>query len=137
MINKSKNNSNSNKLQASQQVNRIGKYLFKHIDGAYNYKTSSNMFDVYFFILFQLKEENRLPGITNYDMQEMHIDLNITTYQNKIRINLIEISPDEKTIGYDLFYPDELADLPSAYTKIVKRIHSKLSKYYKDYDFIY
>lgn len=137
ITNKSKYITNSNNLQASQQVNRIGKYLFKHIDGAYKYKISSNMFDVYFFVLYQLKEENRLEGITNNDMQEMHIDLNITTYQNKVRINLIEVSPQEVTIGYDLFYPDELVDLSKAYTKILKTIHSKLSKYYEDYEFLY
>lgn len=81
-------------LQAGQQVNRIGKYLYKHIDGAYNMVKSPNMVDIYFIVLYQLKEDLRTED--DHDMHEMSINLNVTTYSNKVRINIIEVSPKEK-----------------------------------------
>ena len=53
---------NQQVLPASKQVKRIGQYLYKHIDGAYDFKSSSNNYDVYFLLLYELKKELREPG---------------------------------------------------------------------------
>lgn len=124
-------------MQASQKVNTIGRYLYKHIESAYDFKKSANMFDIYFTVYYQLSEENRYEGITDDNFHEMNINMNITTYQNKIRINIIEISPKEITIGYDLYTPEKLENLPEAYNLIWNRFIKRMNKYYKDYDFIF
>lgn len=117
-------------MPASQQVNRIGKYLYKHLDGAYNYKKSGNMYDVYCTLLYQLKPE--FGGEVN-DVKEMTIDINVTTYQNKLRINTIEMTPKERTLGFDLMKPEELIDLQKAMEIIIRKVGNRIRKAYKDY----
>lgn len=117
-------------MPASQQVNRVGKYLYKHLDGGYDYKKSGNMFDVYCTLLYQLKPE--LGGDVN-DVKEMTIDINITTYQNKLRINTIEMTPKERTLGFDLMKPEELIDLQKAMEIIIWKVGNRIRKAYKDY----
>lgn len=123
-------------LPASKQVKRIGQYLYKHIDGAYDFKSSSNNYDVYFLLLYELKKELREPG-KDYPVQEMKIDINVTTYQNKVRINIIEITPKERTIGFDLYTPEKVQDLQRAYPVIMEKIYKRIYKAYGDYYFLY
>lgn len=123
-------------LPASKQVKRIGQYLYKHIDGAYDFKSSSNNYDVYFLLLYELKKELREPG-KNYPVQEMRININVTTYQNKVRINIIELTPKERTIGFDLYTPEKVQDLQKAYPVIMEKIYKRIYKAYEDYYFLY
>ncbi len=117
-------------IPASQQVNRVGKYLYKHLDGAYDYKKSGNMFDVYVTLLYQLKPE--CGGKVN-DVHEMTININIATYQNKLRINTVEMTPEERTLGFDLMKLEELIDLQQAYEIIIWKVGNRIRKAYKDY----
>lgn len=118
------------KILASLQVNRVGKYLYKHLDGAYKYERSSNMYDVYVTLLYQLKPE--CGGAVN-DVQEMTIKINITTYQNKIRINTTEMTPIERTLGFDLMKPEDMMDLQKAKEIIIWIVGNRIRKAYKDY----
>lgn len=123
------------KLQGGQLVNTLGNYLYRHIDSAYNKEKSSNMIDIYFTVIYQLKEENRTP--TDKDMHEMNLNINLTTYADKIRMNIIELSPEEVTIGFNTFSIDKLQDMNSAYTLIMNTVKKRLSKKYQDYDFLF
>ena len=67
----------------------------------------------------------------------MNIDINITTYQNKVRVDIIEMTSAERTLGYNLYPPEKLNDLPSAMKLIWRNIVNKVSKAYADYDFIF
>ena len=127
---------NQQVLPASKQVKRIGQYLYKHIDGAYDFKSSSNNYDVYFLLLYELKKELREPG-KEYPVQEMKININVTTYQNKVRINIIEITPKERTIGFDLYTPEKVQDLQKAYPVIMEKIYKRIYRAYEDYYFLY
>lgn len=131
--------SNTQVLSANQQVNRIGKYLFKHIDGAFKYSKSSNQYDIYFTLLYQVPYWERIPGKGNEynDVHEMTIDINLTTYQNKVRVNIIELSPDEATLGYKLYRPEQLTNLEQAMKLIWADVVRRVSKTYQDYDFIF
>lgn len=131
--------SNQTKLQAGQQVNRIGKYLYKNLDGAFKYKTSSNTCDVYFTLLYQIPYLQRIPGKGKQynDVHEMVIDLNVTTYQNKVRVNIVEMDPNERTLGYDVYLPEKLEDLESAKKTILNKVIKKVSKAYENYDFLF
>lgn len=124
----------SNNISASSLVNKIGKYLKKNLDGAFKYGTSSNMCDVYTTLLYQLKPE--FGGKVN-DVEEMTIDINITTYQNKIRVNTIEIAPAQRTLGFDLFEPEQLLDLAKAKDLILKKVIRRIQKAYEDYLILY
>ena len=127
---------NQQVLPASKQVKRIGQYLYKHIDGAYDFKSSSNKYDVYFLLLYELKKELRESG-KDYPVQEMRININVTTYQNKVRINIIELTPKERTIGFDLYTPEKVQDLQKAYPVIMEKIYKRIYKAYQDYYFLY
>lgn len=132
-------NSNNLKIPASQIVTKISKHLYKNIDGAFKFTKSSNMCDIYFTLLYQIPYWERIPGKgSDYnDMHEMTINLNITTYNNSIRVNVIEVTPEERTLGYDLYKPEALQDLDKAQTRILNKVILRVSKAYKDYDFIF
>lgn len=127
------------KLAANQQVNRIGRYLYNHLDGAFKYKASSNTCDVYFTLLYQLPLDMREldKGKEYNDVHEITVDINITTYQNKVRVNVIEMTPQQRTLGYDLYEPYILEDLENAKKRIFNRIIKRVSKAYSDYDFLF
>lgn len=125
----------SNELQPAQVVNMLGKYLYKHIDSAYNMKKSPNTVDVFITVLYQLKEELRTEE--DNDMHEMNLDISITTYADKIRMNVIEISPREKTLGFSSFKVDKFKDMNKGYELILNTVKKKLEKEYEDYDFLF
>lgn len=86
------------------------------------------MCDVYITLLYAEPGSN--------DVQEMILDINITTYQNKIRVNIIEVTPKERTIGFDLYTSEEMMNLQEASKKIYQKILKRVSKAYEEYDFL-
>lgn len=122
-------------INLTQQVNRIGRYLYNHIDSAYRYKASSNTSDVYITVMYQLPVVRRPIG--DQEVHEMHIIISVTTYADKIRVNLIEISPDEVTLGHMAIPQDMVDNLDDLKKYILARIQKLLNKRYANYDFIY
>lgn len=125
-------------ISANKLVNILGVYLYKHLDGAFKYVTSSNNCDVYFTLLYQLRPEDQSPRNTpeENDVHELTININLTTYQNKIRVNTIERTPMEKTLGCDVYLPETLQDLEAAKDMIFAKVVKRVSKAYKDFDFL-
>lgn len=121
-------------MPANKQVNRVGKYLYKHIDGAFKYEQHANECDIYVTLLYELKEEN--GGIKN-DVKEMTIDINITTYSNKLRVNTIEVTPMKRTLGFDLIPPEKLVNLEDAKKLIEKIVRRRISKAYDGYNILF
>ena len=121
-------------IPASKMVNRLGKYLYNHLDGAFKYKKSGNTFDIYTTLLYELKEE--YGGVKN-DVREMTLNINITTYQNKIRVNTIEVTPDERALGYDLLKPELLDDLDATQSVIMTKVHKRIDKAYDHHITLY
>lgn len=117
-------------MPATKQVNRVGKYLKKHMDGAYKYVQRANECDVYVTLLYQLKPE--YGGLPN-DVHEMTIDINITTYQNKLRVNTIEVTPEERTLGFDLIKPEDLRNLEQGKEIVQMIVGNRIRKAYRDY----
>ena len=105
-------------MPANKQVNRVGKYIYKHFDGAYKYDQHANECDIYITLLYEVKEEF---GGTKNDVQEMTIDVNITTYSNKLRVNTLELTPQKRTLGFDLIPPDKLMNLEEG-KKLIENI---------------
>lgn len=128
----------STKGLGGQWVNKVGKYLYNNLDGAFKFKKSVNMYDVYITLLYQVKEEDRREDDDEYnDVHEMTLDLNVTTYQNKLRINVIEDDKNERTIGHFVVSEEKLQDLESAKDLIYNKVIKQVSKAYEDFDFIF
>ena len=121
-------NKSQTALPASKQVIRVGKYLVKFLDGVIKYKISSNMFDIYTTLLYA---DPKTP-----DTQEMVLNLNLTTYQNKLRVDVIEITPEERTLGFDLFPLTQLDDLKTLSTKIYNKVLKRVEKAYRYFEFL-
>lgn len=126
----------SRKFQGGQVVNKVGNYLYNHIDSAFKFEKYPNMYDVYFIVLYQISEENRT---THKDdaVHELPIDLNITTYQDKIRVNIIVQDEYEKTIGTKTFSYDKLDDLEKLRQTVLSFVEKKVTKEYEEYDFLF
>lgn len=111
-------------------VNKLGKYLNKNIDGAFKIKFSPMECEVTMRMYYQVPDE---PETFN----EMIFLIDITSYQNKLRINLTENTVMEKTIGQIILNDEELADFSLARKKILSLIEKFIGKEYAEYDFIY
>lgn len=122
-------------IPASTQVKRVGKYLYKHLETSYDFNSGSNMYDVYFTLYYQKKHPKL--GIAINGIQEIQININITTYQNKLRVNTIEVTPQARTLGFDLFTPDKLNDLPSAMKLIMQKVVRRVEKAYEGFDILF
>ena len=115
-------------IPASQQVNRVGKYLSKHLDGVYKTVRDRNTYDIYVHFIYQpFPEYTETPPI-----KELDIIISITTYQNKIRVNTIELTPQEKTLGFDLFSPQLMENLEEAKRYILNVVKKRVQKEYPD-----
>lgn len=102
-------------LQGGKVVKTLGTYLYRHLDSSYDVKYSANTSNVYICIYV--------------DNIQINLDIDIRTYSDKVRINLTEISPEEKTIGQIIlsFKNKDMNEfLNLAYNKII----AKLNKYY-------
>lgn len=118
-------------IPLNQQINRIGKYLYKNLDGAFKFESLSNMFDVYITLLYQ-------DTLNNDDkVNEMTLDLNLTTYQDKLRINIYEVTPEKRTLGSFTVKSDKLVNLSDLTKFVFQRIVKYINKAYEDYEFIY
>lgn len=126
----------SKKFQGGQVANKVGSYLYNHIDGAFKFEKSPNMYDVYFIVLYQIPEENRTTAKDD-EIHELPIDLNITTYQDKIRVNIIVQDEYEKTIGTKTFSYDKLDDLEKLRQTVLSFVEKKVTKEYQEYDFLF
>ena len=118
------------KLNPGTWINKIGKYLKANIDGAFKIKFNAMDCEVTMRMYYQI------PGDPD-SIQEIHFTIDITSYQNKIRINLTEDTLMEKTIGQIILGPDELVDLGLVRKKILTKIEKFIAKEYAMYDFIY
>lgn len=109
----------------SKLVNSLGAFLYQKIDGAYKLTKTSNTSDVYLKISYYDESPKTLG-----------ININITTYQDKIRINTIEMSDSQKTLGHDVYTPEQLTDLEYVKSDILSKLQKRLAKNYPHFKYI-
>ena len=128
-----------NQFEASTRVNQIGKYLYKNIDGAYKFKKSANTYDIWMTVYYQIPILPDKPSdkITYSDLHEMDMNISLTTYQNKIRVNIIELSPEELTLLHFTVPEKKLANLQEVRKLVLDKIETALNRYYAGYEFIF
>ena len=101
-------------VSTNQLVNKVGQYIYKNLDGSVKSVRSSNTYDIYTNVYYQLDRLDQVPGRQSEgynDMHEMLINISLTTYQNKIRVNLHEVTPEEYTFGYFVVPPEKLEEV--------------------------
>lgn len=127
-------------VPTNQLVKQIGRYIYNHIDGAYKSVSSSNTYDVYITVYYQLAKEDQDPNraAEGYnDMHEMKVNISLTTYQNKIRVNIHEVTPNQWTFGYILIPPERIQSLEQARQLIYSKVIQQIESHYKDYLFLF
>ncbi len=135
-----------NRLPKASQVRRLGDYLAKNKDknlrltGVYMVKEPPNQYLIYTTIMYQIDPEVR-KMLKRYqkefqgkeeDIYEMNILINITTYEQYIRIYFVTLDEYETNLGYMRLSPEELMSLPYCKDKIQKFIKTKIEKKYAD-----
>lgn len=110
--------------------NKIGKYLKQHIDGAFKIEFKPMECIVTMLMYYQMPNQPET-------FEEMNFEISIASYQNKIRVNVTEITALEKTICQIILSQEEANDLPLLKKKILGKIRQRLEKEYEDYEFIY
>lgn len=125
-------------MHGGQYVNKVGRYLYEHLDGAFKVAKSPNMYDIWLTLLYQIPSEYLTESEKeDVDVQELTINLNVTTYDDKLRVNIIVEDEYEKTIGTKTFSFAKLDNLEWLRLEILKFIRKKLEKEYEDYDFYF
>jgi hypothetical protein len=117
------------KLQPGQIINQTGQYLYSHIDSAVKKKKSGNMFDVWFVVYYQ--------KIGDQEVKEMGINLNLATYSDKIRMNIIEVTPREKTLGQRIYDVKAFNNIVLGSKKAFKDTQIIIQKAFTDYLFLF
>lgn len=113
-----------------QEVNKIAKYLYKHIDGAYKIQYGANFVDVYINVFYHTGEEDA-------DVQTMRLDINMTSYSNKIRYNVTEMDIMENTFLHGTLEVTELISYDDIVHAIYTRIVNAIIEEFEEYDFIF
>ena len=131
----------------TQLVKSLGKYLFNHLSGATNYQVFNNNVEIDELILYQVPYEiikkYNLQNIDETDVKEMEIKIFITTYQNKIRMNLIAEDEYEVTLGHMTFNMDKYKDIDAnkffkiAKDKVESYIIRRLNAVFEGYEFLF
>jgi len=129
--------SKSNNIPAGTIVNQLGKYLYRHLDGAYSFKKSPNVYDVYTLVIYSIPSEIVKMYKLYSDTNEMSLDINITTYADKIRVNINQMSPEEKNIGFDTYPLELFSNMNEAYDIVYKKIVKRITKAFGDFDFLF
>ena len=138
-----KNDEYYNRLPLPSKVKRLGKYLKDHLAGVYNIKEPPNEYIIYDTILYQIKKSLRqemkkypeLEGIEE-KIYEKNYYFNITTYSQYIRINVIQLDENEKTVGYLRLDQKDLISLPYCKKKLLNYVRRVIGKEHQGYDIL-
>lgn len=122
-------------MKINQQINQIGKYMYHNIDGAIGYKTKPNESIVTFLMYFQ--DDPDKVTQSDIDLQEIKIEIDITTYNNKIRVDMIELDPNERTLGYYLYSPESADDMKYIKDDILNKLNKRIRKFYGQFLYLY
>jgi hypothetical protein len=111
-------------------IKKVGKYLNDVIDGTYKIAFHPMECEIFMRMYYQI------PNVKE-SFDEMKFIISVTSYQNKLRINLTEDDEYEKTIGQLILFPEELTDLPIVRKRVLQMIKKAISKEFREFDFIY
>lgn len=133
--------SSNNKIDNTKLVNIVGKSLYKRLDGAYSFKKLNGCSEVKSTVLYQIpkmiSDRYNLPKEQRDNVQVMDITINVTTYSDKIRVEVIEISPEEKTIGFKTFRFIDFNNVQQGCEKVYSFITSSIKTEFEGYEVLF
>lgn len=119
------------KKQLTQQdVNKIAKYVYNHIDGAYKITFGANFVDIYMNVYYH-------DRVDEDPVKTMRLDINMTSYSSKIRYNVTEMTAMENTFLHGTIEITETTSMEDVKNAIYNRIVNSIRQEFEDYDFIF
>lgn len=122
-------------MKLNQQINRIVKYLYHNIDGAISYRTEPNKSIVTFLMYFQ--DDPSTVNQSDFNLNEIKIEIDVTTYNNKVRVDMIELDPNQRTLGYYLYSPESIQDMKYIRNDILNKLSKRIRKFYGQFLYLY
>ena len=129
-------------MEPSQLVNRLGKYLYKNIESAYNIEYRPHECDISMTVLYEIPRDIMRMYPQEFKdvmdtLNEMNISLSLVGYGDKVRMNLISEDTGEQTLGQKIYPMDKLLNSREAKQLILRDIHKILNKSFEKYEFIF
>lgn len=119
----------------------VGKALYKRLDGAYSYKATSNTSEVKSTILYQIpvdvSNKYNLVQEEREQVNVMDVTISLTTYSNKVRVNVIEMSPNEKTLGHKTFVSEKFSNVQDGVQEVLTFVAKCIRKEFDGYDILF
>lgn len=119
----------------SKLVNIIGKSLYNYIESAFEYKSSANMYDVYFTVLYQVIEDLRDEDDT--EIHDIVVNINVTTYDNYIRVNIYTDENPNQLIAFNKYDIRRYNSIKKIVEDIYRNTLARIDKFFYLYDFIF
>lgn len=118
------------------------KYVYKNLDGAFEIYKDSQGWIVYSTILYQIpKEVADRYGMDESKfntVNELDVRIDFKTYADKLRVEVIELKPDEKTIGFKTFKDATFNNIQDGYKKTVMAFVVKsINKEFEGFDILF
>lgn len=131
----------SSVLDVTKLPGVVGKALYKRLDGAYSYKATSNTSEVKSTILYQIPVEvsdrYNLSQEEREQVNVMDVLIALTTYSNKIRVEVVELSPEEKTIGFRTFPKEHFDNVQDGVQRVLAFVAKSIKKEFDGYDVLF
>lgn len=119
----------------------VGKFLNNRLDGSYSFKRTSNSSEVKSTILYQIpidvSKKYNLSKSEREQVNVMDVLVSTTTYSNKVRVEVVELSPEEKTIGFRTFAKEKFKDVHSGCQEVLAFVAKSVRKEFEGYDVLF
>lgn len=131
----------SSTVNLNKVVNSLGKAIYKRLEGSYSFKKTSNMYEIKSTILYQIpkqiSDKYNLVDEERNRVNVMDVTVNITTYSDKIRVEVIEVTPEEKTIAFKTFKSDWFDNVQTGINYVYSFITSSIEKEFNGYELLF
>ena len=131
----------SNKVNLPTIRNSCAKSLYKKLDGAYDIKTNSTTAEVKSTILYQIPAEvsdkYNLPDDTRNTVNQMDVRIDLATYSDKLRVEVVQLAPDEYTMGFKTFNSSTFDNVQKGIQKVFDWVKSTIEKQYSGYEVLF
>lgn len=127
--------------EANKVCNTVAKSIKKKLDGAYKFEKSSNICELWSTILYQIpKDVSDRYGLdrpTREKVNVMDVLIHFTSYSGKIRVEVTELQPNEKTIGFKLFKLNAFDDMQKGIKSVMDFIQKSIEKEFDGYEILF
>lgn len=128
-------------LNPTKLVNTVGKSISKKLLGTLRKRKESNECIVDCTILYQIPKEvshrYMLPKEVRDNVGEMDVQISVTTYSNKIRVNMVQLTPKQKTMGCKTFKVDTFNNVQQGMKAVMTFIGKCVEREYPEYEVLF